>query len=512
MQRDSLDRLTLVSGFNAPEEHFVWSQYEFSVRFDADASVAALLCNAGAHGGTLNVQDGAGRRFAYPLKHGENWLLFSFIDQPSRTLRCSVTPRVQQSSDIRELGLMVRHVEHFGSVQLARAWSAEGARGLVEPVASVADAADFAGSTDPAAVLYERALRAPLERGWIKVLWANTAHPDAVRITCIFYPPQRLGISSPDRFQLCVRGSAGDLTADFALLDDALTKLGFPQGAISAEVIVKGGADGVAGLSFDVGVRDTWLRDDLLPWQSHHWRGYGTGGIPGPTEILRVAGPVGTTGFCFGGASWYTKLERVVAAYTGRAIADLERILDWGCGCARISRFAPDAVRRRIVGVDIDRHNIDWCRATFADARFVTIAPDPPIDFEPASFDLVFGNSVFTHLTETAQDQWLAEHRRLLRPGGLCVVTAALELGWSVMLWEHRDVFQYADYVSRGIRDSGWLDVGVDASKPGYYRNTWHTADYVARRWSRYFDILDILDGFSDFQSLVVMRRRADGE
>ena len=76
------------------------------------------------------------------------------------------------------------------------------------------------------------------------------------------------------------------------------------------------------------------------------------------------------------------------------------------------------------------------------------------------------------------------------------------------MLQEQRDSYQYADYLNRGIRDSGWLDIGVDHAKPGYYRNTWHTTDYVVRRWSEYFDVLDIIEGCADFQTMVVMRRR----
>ena len=61
--------------------------------------------------------------------------------------------------------------------------------------------------------------------------------------------------------------------------------------------------------------------------------------------------------------------------------------------------------------------------------------------------------------------------------------------------------------ISNGIRDSGNLQVGVDVLKPGFYRNTAHTSRYVRNRWGEYFKILDILDGFADFQSLVVMHR-----
>jgi SAM-dependent methyltransferase len=43
--------------------------------------------------------------------------------------------------------------------------------------------------------------------------------------------------------------------------------------------------------------------------------------------------------------------------------------------------------------------------------------------FEDESFDLVYALSVFTHLTGDLQIAWRDELRRVLRPGGLLLVT-----------------------------------------------------------------------------------------
>lgn len=45
-----------------------------------------------------------------------------------------------------------------------------------------------------------------------------------------------------------------------------------------------------------------------------------------------------------------------------------------------------------------------------------------PPEFPDASFDLIYGTSVFTHIDKESQESWLAELDRLLRhcdPGGL---------------------------------------------------------------------------------------------
>lgn len=47
----------------------------------------------------------------------------------------------------------------------------------------------------------------------------------------------------------------------------------------------------------------------------------------------------------------------------------------------------------------------------------------PPTPYVSGSFDLIYALSVFSHLDEPLQRDWLAEFRRLLRPGGLLVLS-----------------------------------------------------------------------------------------
>src|SRR5206468_8257505 len=56
-------------------------------------------------------------------------------------------------------------------------------------------------------------------------------------------------------------------------------------------------------------------------------------------------------------------------------------------------------------------------------ARFETNGLSPPLAFGDASFDLAYALSVFTHLPEAIQHDWMDELRRVVRPGGFVLLT-----------------------------------------------------------------------------------------
>jgi SAM-dependent methyltransferase len=139
-------------------------------------------------------------------------------------------------------------------------------------------------------------------------------------------------------------------------------------------------------------------------------------------------------------------------------MADLSsNIVDIGCGCGRyaipLSRFAlgQETFRGRYLGIDVDQEMVDWCGKHFPSERFAfdhadiqntvynpagSLAPkDYSIPVEDSSQDLVFSNSVFTHLLEDGLQHYLAQAYRILRPGGwmvgsvFCLESMAASLG-----------------------------------------------------------------------------------
>jgi SAM-dependent methyltransferase len=102
------------------------------------------------------------------------------------------------------------------------------------------------------------------------------------------------------------------------------------------------------------------------------------------------------------------------------ALDGSSRVLDFGCGCGRVLVYFKGATRCEMTGSDIDGEAIAWCKANLADfGAFIRNGAEPPLPLADSSVDLVYSISVFTHLPEKMQFQWLTELHRVVKPGGL---------------------------------------------------------------------------------------------
>jgi phytanoyl-CoA hydroxylase len=66
---------------------------------------------------------------------------------------------------------------------------------------------------------------------------------------------------------------------------------------------------------------------------------------------------------------------------------------------------------------------IGFCRVSGLPAQFAVVPSSGPTPFESNSFDLIYAYSVFSHLSESTHLDWIREFRRILRPGGVVVLT-----------------------------------------------------------------------------------------
>jgi 2-polyprenyl-3-methyl-5-hydroxy-6-metoxy-1,4-benzoquinol methylase len=107
----------------------------------------------------------------------------------------------------------------------------------------------------------------------------------------------------------------------------------------------------------------------------------------------------------------------------GIEIDELEAILDFGCGCGRITRHFHSLKQAKVYGTDYNRRLIDWCRQALPFAEFEINQLQPPLIYRDAQFDFIYAYSVFTHLPEALQVAWLAELSRILKPGGHIILT-----------------------------------------------------------------------------------------
>jgi len=213
----------------------------------------------------------------------------------------------------------------------------------------------------------------------------------------------------------------------------------------------------------------------------------------------RVHGVPDVASFLTGGRQAQEGLERALQEY-GRPMDSFDRVLDFGCGCGRTLRwFEPYGRSCSLHGCDIDEEAIQWCRAHLPFARFAVNRPVPPLPFESGLFDMIYAVSVFTHLDERRQFQWLAELRRVAAPAAVVLVSLHGKPSWLALGNAERGA----------LREKGFLFFPTQSWKgifPEWYQNAFHTPAYVKQQFSRYFDVVDYRpEGLNAFQDLVLM-------
>src|SRR5262249_8265393 len=138
---------------------------------------------------------------------------------------------------------------------------------------------------------------------------------------------------------------------------------------------------------------------------------------PDAARRARVAGDISEFDFNLQGYTTAQKLDAIAQRFTGAPLAGRGPVLDWGCGCGRVSRLVARG-GAELHGADIDGENVAWC-AQHITGSFTAISPDPPSPYADDFFGAIYGISVFTHLDRNYEARWLSELHRIARPGAL---------------------------------------------------------------------------------------------
>ncbi|CAN5448893.1 hypothetical protein BH10BAC5_BH10BAC5_15310 [soil metagenome] len=129
----------------------------------------------------------------------------------------------------------------------------------------------------------------------------------------------------------------------------------------------------------------------------------------------------------------YTTIDYLTYSISGKKEAELlsgfidefsngNKIFDFGCGSARILRFM-DPKKYDLTGSDYNNEAIKWSSVNFPLIKFIHNELMPPIDIRSSTFNFVFAISVFTHLSDEAQFQWLTELERITTDNGCILIT-----------------------------------------------------------------------------------------
>jgi len=102
-----------------------------------------------------------------------------------------------------------------------------------------------------------------------------------------------------------------------------------------------------------------------------------------------------------------------------------KKILDWGCGPARVIRHLPSIIGSNCTyyGTDYNKRSIDWCTQNITDAEFNCNSLSASLPYQENFFDIIYGISIFTHLSEQLHSDWYEELYRILSPNGIMFLT-----------------------------------------------------------------------------------------
>jgi SAM-dependent methyltransferase len=229
--------------------------------------------------------------------------------------------------------------------------------------------------------------------------------------------------------------------------------------------------------------------------------------LPNGSNIYRVIATEETFSYRLGGATVANRMNDYLLRTQGKSVANIGPVLDWGSGCARVSRYLRKLGCMDLTGVDVDQTNVDWCEANTPWLSAQTVPLTPPTPFADNSFSLIIGISIFTHLRRESQFQWLDELHRLLQPGGIAIVSVMREGQIALQGGTSSTIELVSKQGFLMIDDNNQLHLGDNDEN--YYVNVYHSAEYLFAEWQRHLEVIDIVPFLAAHQDAVVLRKRA---
>lgn len=182
-------------------------------------------------------------------------------------------------------------------------------------------------------------------------------------------------------------------------------------------------------------------------------------------------------------------------------------VLDWGVGHGRVARHIAKFSDATVWGVDIDPDNIAWATSHLPSLS-VSVGPlMPPTQYPDNQFSLVYGISVMTHLERSVQEAWLAEIKRILRPGGIALLTFAGDASVAFSSkWLDRAFLDTYVQTGFGPHLTSHDLVGV-IDTPEYYKNVKQTIGRAQEICSPYLEVAGAHECMFGYQDLLVLRK-----
>lgn len=128
-----------------------------------------------------------------------------------------------------------------------------------------------------------------------------------------------------------------------------------------------------------------------------------------------------------------------------------KKILDWGCGPARVIRHLPKYIdHATFYGADYNPSYIKWNSNNILNVNFSTNNLQPPLEFENNELQFIYAISIFTHLSESMHYAWIDEIHRILDIGGIFLFTTHGDVTLPLLSVDEKHSYQRNKLVVRG--------------------------------------------------------------
>ena len=207
------------------------------------------------------------------------------------------------------------------------------------------------------------------------------------------------------------------------------------------------------------------------------------------------------------GTALFATIEAAIKEYRSDRPIEKMNILDFGCGVGRVALPFFYKYKRPNRCVDISLTAIRYLQEVIPEAKPRLSRKAPPLEFyADGFFDVIYSISVFTHLEPAKADLWLREIHRLLKPGGLALLSTSSH---TQLEWHHKDPrraelwkdVSVERFEREGIIFRGTYHKGMDAM----YGCAIHMPWWIKQHWSALFDVKEsqVRAGLQDLNILI---------
>jgi ubiquinone/menaquinone biosynthesis C-methylase UbiE len=209
----------------------------------------------------------------------------------------------------------------------------------------------------------------------------------------------------------------------------------------------------------------------------------------------------------------FYKIIQKACAKFNHPIPSMGAILDFGCGWGRIIRiFMRDIDPAKLYGIDCINEMIDLCKETNPWCNFSVNDPQPPTQLEANSFDLIYAYSVFSHLSENTSASWIKEFHRILKPGGVSILTTRKRNFIANLANPPYPPGLNIDQAYKDYDNHKFVFFGTGGGynlDSDFYGEAFISKNYVEKEWGRYCQMVDFIET-ADYvdQNIIVLLKK----